>query len=312
MKIYTEVIYFWDDDKGELVQESSKSYDYNGPLTLCEDDSGSETTGIQYLKYPSTIGYEVHHWVSFSGYDFKSKANTLDIALYIPGDALSTSYKSEYESTSMGLTGDTARKAISRVGAGGFNVETIGTILKDTITAGKSEGGKVAMIEFAKGADTKITGAKAIMEKELGAVLNPYIVAAYKGPSDMRTHDFTFQMLPQDVNESKVCTQIASAFKKAMLPSHSGGNSINAPSMLFGYPDEFEITFTVNGKEMPKTNLNPMFSIGRSVLTACDLDFTTESTALFFEGTQYPVSISMKLSFMELEVLHRGKIDKGY
>ena len=274
--------------------------------------AGGRDTQVSYHQYPSTIGQEVQHWVEFSAYDFKSKAQTLSIALYIPGDALSTSYKSEYESTSMGLTGETARKAISRVGAGGFNADTIGTILKDTITAGKSEGGKVAMIEFAKGADTKITGAKAIMEKELGAVLNPYIVAAYKGPSDMRTHDFTFQMLPQSIAESKSCVRIATAFKTAMLPSHSGGNSINAPSMLFGYPDEFEIVYTVNGQEMPKTSMNPMFNIGRSVLTACDLDFATESTALFFEDTQYPVSISMKLSFMELEVLHRGKIRKGY
>ena len=35
MKIYTEVIYTWDDAKGELVEESSKSFDYHGPLTLC-------------------------------------------------------------------------------------------------------------------------------------------------------------------------------------------------------------------------------------------------------------------------------------
>ena len=31
MKIYTEVIYTWDDAKGELVEESSKSFDYHGP-----------------------------------------------------------------------------------------------------------------------------------------------------------------------------------------------------------------------------------------------------------------------------------------
>ena len=35
MKIYTEVVYTWDDAKGELVEESSKSFDYHGPLTLC-------------------------------------------------------------------------------------------------------------------------------------------------------------------------------------------------------------------------------------------------------------------------------------
>ena len=63
---------------------------------------------------------------------------------------------------------------------------------------------------------------------------------------------------------------------------------------------------------MPTNYLNPMFSIGRSVLTACDLDYSTESTVLFFEDTQYPVSISMKLSFMELEVMYREKIEKGF
>ena len=36
MKIYTEVVYHWDNAKGELVKESEKSFDYQGPLTLAE------------------------------------------------------------------------------------------------------------------------------------------------------------------------------------------------------------------------------------------------------------------------------------
>jgi len=35
MKIYTEVVYTWDDNKGELVEESSKSFDYVGEVTQC-------------------------------------------------------------------------------------------------------------------------------------------------------------------------------------------------------------------------------------------------------------------------------------
>ena len=38
MKIYTEVIYSWDDEKGELVQESAEFYDYEGPLTLANGE----------------------------------------------------------------------------------------------------------------------------------------------------------------------------------------------------------------------------------------------------------------------------------
>jgi hypothetical protein len=35
MKVYTEVVYTWDDNKGELVEESSKSFDYEGEVTQC-------------------------------------------------------------------------------------------------------------------------------------------------------------------------------------------------------------------------------------------------------------------------------------
>jgi hypothetical protein len=35
MKVYTEVVYTWDDTKNELVEESSKSFDYEGEVTQC-------------------------------------------------------------------------------------------------------------------------------------------------------------------------------------------------------------------------------------------------------------------------------------
>ena len=279
---------------------------------------GSRQDAVQYLQYPNTIGQAVKHWVSFSGYDFKSHQPTLDIALYIPGDALQTSYKSEYESVSLGMMGAAGKEAVSKVmgmtATDAKPLETINKMVASVQAATKAEGKTVTAIEGAKFASgfKGAAGAKTIMEQQQGAVLNPYITAAYKGPSDMRTHEFSFQMLPQSEQESRVCTRIATAFKKAMLPSHRGGDSQTAPSMLFGYPDEFEITFKVDGKALPESSSNPLFKIGRSVLTACDLDFTTESLPLFFDKTQYPVSIAMKLSFMELEVMYREKIEKGF
>jgi hypothetical protein len=35
MKIYTEVNYVWSAEKGDLIQTSSKSYDYEGEVALC-------------------------------------------------------------------------------------------------------------------------------------------------------------------------------------------------------------------------------------------------------------------------------------
>ena len=137
------------------------------------------------------------------------------------------------------------------------------------------------------------------MEQATGSVMNPYMVAAYKGPSDMREHKFSFKMLPQSSAESKTCVKIVNSFKKAMLPSHqSNADTASAPSMLFGYPDEFTIEYYINGKALPRDKngiSNPMFNIGRSVCTACDLNYTTQDVPLFFDRTQYPVSIDMQL-----------------
>ena len=278
-------------------------------------------SSVKYLEFPSNLGSfnagAIPHWISFQAFSFKAKGKkNLDIALYIPGDALTTSYKSEYESASLGALGTVAESAVQNFKGAEDIVKAGIEGLKKTMGAGgagmQSEGAKVSMLKLGEKANVLREGAKTLMERAQGAVLNPYIVAAYKGPTDMRTHDFTFQMLPADVGESKTCVNIANSFKKAMLPSHAGGDSKTAPSMLFGYPDEFTITFYINGKRLPNTVLNPMFNVGRSVLTAVDLNFATESVPLFFDKTQYPVSIEMKLTFMEIEVMYKEKIDKGF
>jgi len=274
-----------------------------------------DASTVEYLQYPSTLGSDVMHWINFKAFDVKSGGDpTLDIALYIPGDALQTSYKSDWEAVSMGKMLGMADKAadLSQIPAGTFSLSGLKTGIAAGLKAGAAESSKVTMLEIAKLGESTIPGSKAWMEKKAGAVLNPFIVAAYKGPSDMRTHDFTFQMLPQSEMESRNCMKIANAFKKSMLPAHKGGKAAAAPSMLFGYPDTFEISYTINGDPLPKSDSNPMFNIGKSVLTSCDLDFSTESTALFFDDTQYPVSISMKLSFMETEVMYREKVEKGF
>jgi len=280
---------------------------------------------IQYLEYPSDIGYTgkngqiagggTDNWISFEATSFLTQQPTLDIALYIPGDALNTSYKSEYESVALGGLGAAADKAVKAMQnegqKGGMTLDNLKSVMSAQASAAGSESGKVGILKAGEKANLLIEGTKTIMERSQGAVLNPYIVAAYKGPTDMRTHEFSFQMLPQDVNESKACIKIVNAFKRAMLPSHGGGDAKTSPSMMFGYPDQFTINYYINGEALPNNGSNPMFNIGKSVLTGCDLDFNTESVPLFFNGTQYPVTVSMKLSFMELEVMYRERIEQG-
>jgi hypothetical protein len=155
-------------------------------------------------------------------------------------------------------------------------------------------------------------GAKKAMLMKAGTVLNPYIISTYKGPSEMRDHTFTFKMMPKNERDSNRVTKIVNGFKNAMLPGHEGGVAQDTPLGTFTYPDEFEIEYYINGSMLPTDNSNPLFRIGRSVLTACELDYTTQDTTLFFEGTQNPVSVEMKLAFTEINIMYRGLAAKGY
>ena len=300
MKIYTEIIWSWDDDKGELVQESSKSYDYYVPLTLAH----TKRTTTTYLEYPPSIGQSLKHWVTFEAFDFRSGGQTLGIDLYIPPDALATSYKSDYDAAALGQA---LGMAAEQLKSSGGDLATLSKNLTANIAA---KGNVIVDLIAASAAPANIKTALASVK---GQVANPYIVAAYKGPTQMREHKFSFKMMPEDINESRKCVEIATEFKEAMLPAHVGGDNTTAPSGLFGYPDEFEISFTVNGTKLPKNKNNPMFNIGRSVLTNCELSYTTQDTVLFFEGTQFPVTVNMALTFMEIEIMHRSKItNKGF
>ena len=270
---------------------------------------GRSGGGVTYYEYPHYLGGDLIHWISFEAFEFSRGSGngkpSLDIALYIPGDALQTSYKSEYSAAALGQVGGRALEALQKSGQTVGGMEGIIAAQAKSLS---SEGIQTAVLSGAVGGET----AKTILQQSSGKVVNPYIVAAYKGPSDMREHKFTFKFNPKNADESQTCVKIINAFKIAMLPSHSGGNAKSSPAGLFSYPDEFVITYYINGNPLPTGPTNPLFNIGRSVLTSCDMNYNTEGVPLFFEGTQFPVSMEMGLSFMEIEVMHRQKIQLGY
>ena len=259
---------------------------------------------VRRYNYPEYLGEGLKHWISFEGFAFNRGPGTglptLEIALYIPADALQTSYKSEYNTIALGQVSGRVLEGMKKV-AGGAGIQSV---LDATAKGLSGEGVAMGITK------RKLAGEKgvAIMEQVTGRVLSPYLVAAYKGPTDMREHKFTFKFNPHRVEESAIVTKIINEFKAAMLPQTGGGDNKTSPSGTFGYPDEFKITYVINGEDLPNNHLNPMFNIGRSVLKACDVNYATESVPLFFEGTQFPVSAEMTLSFMELEVMTREKI----
>lgn len=263
-----------------------------------------------YLSYPLGLGTreDLMHWVEFQAFlfPFNKKKLHFSCAMYIPPDALQTSYKAEYETAALGMVlGGAKAGAAKAQGKGGANAASMEAANMAVAKAGSAEAMAAGAI---KAAGLAGQGAQQAMELETGYVINPYIVAAYKGPQSFREHQYSFVMTPESPQESRAVTDIVQKFKASMLPSQTGGDNKIAPSGVFGYPDEFLIDYTINGNPLPKNNSNPIFNIGRSVLTDCSLDYTTQDQALFFDGNQNPATVSMKLTFMEIEVITREKI----
>ena len=70
-------------------------------------------------NYPEYLGEGLKHWISFEGFAFnRGPGNgnpTIDIALYIPADALQTSYKSEYTSIALGQVSGRVLEGMKKV-----------------------------------------------------------------------------------------------------------------------------------------------------------------------------------------------------
>ena len=68
----------------------------------------SNPTPLNWPPELGTSGGSIMHWVHFQAHAFKGDALTTDIALFIPPDAMSTGYKSDYKNLEMGSGGASA------------------------------------------------------------------------------------------------------------------------------------------------------------------------------------------------------------
>ena len=134
------------------------------------EPTAAAQTPMQYYEYPSTIGKgTTENWIAFEATGFKSQRPTFEVALYIPGDALSTSYKSEYESVSLGGLGAMTDKAVSAMQntggppGRGFSVDNLTTMLSAQASATGSEAGKVGLLKAGERANLLVEGSKTVM-----------------------------------------------------------------------------------------------------------------------------------------------------
>tara|TARA_B100001939_G_C16929897_1_gene613469 strand:+ start:556 stop:1527 length:972 start_codon:yes stop_codon:yes gene_type:complete len=257
------------------------------------------------LKYPLNVGEtgsEFPHSIHFSArkrnlssQNEKSTVSQGDVILYLPADALKTSYSQTFGDTDLGavgagLGGISSRQAEGLVnsitssiqGATNLSTDALGAAA-DIFTGASGILGKAnisgaiaqgTVNEAFKNLSGPAGAARDAILKKAGKIINPHKAVIYQGPGGFRVFNYSFSMSPENQKEAETIAKIVHYFKYYMHPgvpgtrteeisggrqrtvSTTSGGDINS-SLTLSYPEEFRITARVKNVTDPGTTGTP-------------------------------------------------------
>ncbi len=134
-----------------------------------------------------------------------------------------------------------------------------------------------------------------ITKSRFDRLSNPRVELLYKSPS-LRSHSFEFKFLPRNKRETELAKDIIYQFKWSSSPKLTEGEA------FLEKPHVFEISFFDD---------TYLFKVKKSFLTSIDVDYAAEGVTSFFPDNA-PSSISLNMTFDEIEYITRDDIEKGY
>lgn len=139
------------------------------------------------------------------------------------------------------------------------------------------------------------TSASGILARTSGQILNPNMELLFNGVT-LRSFNFTFDLAPRDIDESKTIKKIIRVFKKYMAAKTTSANSGNG--LFIASPDVFQLTYKKGNTDHPFLHtFKPMALLNASV------NYTGSGVyATYRDGT--PVHMQLTLSFQELNPIY--------
>ena len=281
----------------------------------------------ELFTYPKDTNPGLPHYIRFiarrSYTSTQSSRGTSngEVVLYMPPDALKTSYTKAIGDMEMGGFISLARSDIAGAGAAMAAGDITGAMKAAGVLKGDAQGAdKIEILKdmgkaAASGALKKFAGPQGgqAVSKATGQILNPHKAVVYQGPGGFRTFSFTFQLIPKSKDESKEIFNIVRFFKKRMHPGTGGGAGINnLSSVTLTYPDEFEIKYYVNNREVDGSDFTkPLFKIKNCFMESFSVDYSTSSLVSFMDDGN-PLTTTIAMSFKETQLLTKKDIDEGY
>lgn len=272
------------------------------------------------------------------------------VALYLPPDALKTSYTQSYGDIELGGVGQaimgadqgSMSTALEQGLAGNF-ASAVNTLQQAGVPMSiKDAFASATAKEISDKAQGAFGTAVQALERKVGKIKNHHKAIVYQGPGGFRTFSFSFVMMPKSKKEADEVNKIVHFFKYYMHPEVTGQNnrtrgtmgtntSINPrsgqsqveTSLTLSYPDEFKIRITPRGADGDtdvgsrsqdgRTNqVKPLFRIDRCFLESLNVDYTTSGQTVFFDDGNEPVTTTLQLSFKETTLMTRESIRQGF
>lgn len=209
------------------------------------------------------------------------------IALPTPANAMKTQYQANYDTIDIGQAVGAALQTNSDLG----NSADTAAFFRGLGTAAGSAL-ENAGISLAQQAAELIGTSSQAVNMFVGKADNPYTENVFKNVG-FRSHSFAYTFMPKNLNESETLDRIIRAFKFAMLPEPSSAG-------YFEFPYEFQILHSIQ---------NTTFLLMPSVLETFDVDFGGGTDTLKLFNNQYPAKISLNMTFKEMVLLSRDRID---
>ena len=236
-----------------------------------------------------------------------------EVVLYMPPDALKTTYSQSIGDVEMGSAIQIAEGSKNIKEFGGSESASGFDNFLSMITGGSgviADSVKSGALQLAVGAlGAPVTAA---IGKATGQILNPHKAVVYQGPGNFRTFSYTFVMVPKSAAEAEQIFKIVKFFKLRMHPEVGAGGIDAVKSLTLGYPDEFSIQYNVNGKPIDgESATSPLFKIHNCFMSTFGADYTTSGVVSFMDDKQ-PVTTTISMGFKETQLLTKKDIDAGY
>lgn len=261
----------------------------------------SESTTYEGNDFGGKLENMVTNAITSISDTFKNVNLTLDrrtekavesISLYMP-ETMAFSYNASY--------GDTSLLDAAKSIAGGMS----GVKGKDGKDASVSDKLKSKFGGLGKGISKAISASESGVAKlglqTQGLAINPQKQLLFDGIG-FREYQLMFTFTPYSRDEAQQVENIIKTFKKHAAPRITDSKA----GMFFVIPSTFQPKFVFNGAENTKIS-----KVARSVLTNVDVNYAPNPNwATHSDGA--PVQTMLTLTFKEIELIDRKKIEEGY